>query len=647
MNLIKRLFVASVLILVVPRSYATTFIVPDDAELVQKSDAIVTGYIAAARAVEREPGFIETMYDVVIDEVLKGNLRPRTTIEINSPGGSIGQRWTVVHSAAHFTVGDEVLLFLTPHRGGWSPTDMTLGKFRFAVTSAGRTVAVRDAEDIVGWDRDGKVHHEKLRLDAEFLDFIRETAAGRTPMVKNYEIDAAEVLATPPANRVAAERDVSAELSPAPAHTYSVSFLSANQACAISRIPGRWTTAAMNAGVMWRKNSAQNASGLGDGGVSIIQGALASWTNDCESAVNIQYAGTTPNLKDSDDLVNVVVFNDPGADGNPSTRGDDHIAGSWTGAGVVATCFSNGNDTHSFDSTTFVSMDDSDVVFQDGYAGTQASIEEVMTHEIGHGIGFRHSNQHYLQSCTGSGTFPNCSVSCSPVPACDSGVEDCATLAIMTSSVSSSQNYTLLTWDKNAADALYPGTCITVLPPMNVVAVATSTSSVNVSWTASVGAVTYNVYRSTDALAYNLAGSTATTSFNDVGRSANTAYLYRVRAVNVAESADSAFDLATTVMFNDDPLTAGMFVRAAHLSELRTAINAVRTLAGLGAGSYTDPTITQNVTTVKTAHITDLRSAIDLARSTLTLSALTYGEAITTSTTMKPSHFTELRNGVK
>lgn len=190
--------------------------------------------------------------------------------------------------------------------------------------------------------------------------------------------------------------------------------------------------------------------------------------------------------------------------------------------------------------------------------------------------------------------------------------------------------------------------CVPVLPPTNVVATATSTSTVNVSWTASDGASSYNVYRSTDAINYSLAGSTGTTSFNDVGRSANTAYLYRVRAVNGGESADSAFDLATTVIFTDDPLVGGTtLAKSAHLTELRTAIDAVRALASLGGGSYTDPTITAGVTAIKVAHITDLRGAIDLARSTLSLSGLSYGESITTSTTIRTSHFSELRNGVQ
>ena len=55
-----------------------------------------------------------------------------------------------------------------------------------------------------------------------------------------------------------------------------------------------------------------------------------------------------------------------------------------------------------------------------------------------------------------------------------------------------------------------------------------------------------------------------------------------------------------------------------------------------------------NVTPVKAAHINDLRTAIDAARSNLTLTALSYGETITGGATLiKTSHVTELRNGVK
>jgi hypothetical protein len=622
--------IAAVVVLAVAgRTFATTFIVPDDAELVRKSRAIVTGVVVSASAARVEDGHVETFYEIALDRVLKGPFRARTKITIHSPGGVAGGRYTIVESSAHFQIGDEVLLFLTPHRGGWTTTDMTLGKFRFAVTSGGYGVAVRDGDDIIGWDRGGRVHREPMRLEAEFVRFIQEAVAGNTPPARDYEADADEVLA-PPAPSV--RRQPVTELFPAPAHTYSISF----HDCAANRFPARWPTATMNAGIPWFKNAAQNASGLGDGGASIIQNALNAWTNDCGSSVNLQYGGTSANLKNSFDGVNVVVFNDPG----------NHIAGPWTGTGVIATCFTTGGADHDFEGVQYVSITDTDIVFQDGYSGTEPSIEEAMTHEMGHGLGFRHADRHYLKSCT---VAPDCQLSCVEVQ-CDPNVEECSDTAIMTRNTNNTLNYTLQAWDQHAADALYPGNCVVVTAPANVVATATSTSNVNVSWTASAGAVSYNVYRSASGSSFVLAGSVAapTVTFNDSGRSANTAYLYKVRAVNGGESADSNIDLATTVIFADDPLVAGTAIKAIHLTQLRTAVNAVRTLASLGPFSYTDPTVTAGVTQVKAVHVNELRSALNAARSALTLPAVSYSETITAgTTTVKATHLTELRNGVK
>lgn len=193
-------------------------------------------------------------------------------------------------------------------------------------------------------------------------------------------------------------------------------------------------------------------------------------------------------------------------------------------------------------------------------------------------------------------------------------------------------------------------------PPTNVVATATTSTSVSITWTAPVGGTTpvrYNVYRSSNGSTYSLVNFVAhpLTVYADATAAANTAYLYKVRTADgtgATESTDSNRDLATTVIFTDDPLVVNATsVKATHITQLRTAVNAVRALASFGAGSYTDPTITAGTTTIKVAHVTDLRTALDQARAALTLPTISYGESINTSTTVKAVHVTELRNGVK
>jgi hypothetical protein len=76
------------------------------------------------------------------------------------------------------------------------------------------------------------------------------------------------------------------------------------------------------------------------------------------------------------------------------------------------------------------------------------------------------------------------------------------------------------------------GGCTPPAAPTGVSASAAGQTQVNVSWSASSGAVSYNVYRATTSGGpYTLAGSTSSTSFSDTGRTCNTTYYYVVTAV--------------------------------------------------------------------------------------------------------------------
>ena len=96
--------------------------------------------------------------------------------------------------------------------------------------------------------------------------------------------------------------------------------------------------------------------------------------------------------------------------------------------------------------------------------------------------------------------------------------------------------------------------------------------------------------------------------------SAGAAYLYKVRALSgQGGSPDSNIDLATTVIFTDLDLAVETFIRTAHFTELLTAVNAVRALAGLTAVAFTAPAPADN-NFILGAHIGNLRSGLDPAR---------------------------------
>ena len=181
--------------------------------------------------------------------------------------------------------------------------------------------------------------------------------------------------------------------------------------------------------------------------------------------------------------------------------------------------------------------------------------------------------------------------------------------------------------------------------PTGVTATATASTQVQVTWNAVTGATSYEIYRRAPGGSYTLRNTSPTTSYTDTA-SANTAYLYRVRAVNAAgSSTDSSPDLATTVIFTDDPLVAGMIVKAVHLAELRTAVNAVRAQAGLGAASFTDAATPGVV--IKAVHITQLRSYLDEAMAILGLTTGGWTDASLTGVPIKAIHFQQIRNRVK
>lgn len=93
----------------------------------------------------------------------------------------------------------------------------------------------------------------------------------------------------------------------------------------------------------------------------------------------------------------------------------------------------------------------------------------------------------------------------------------------------------------------------------------------------------------------------------------------------------------TPATFSDNPVVAGSTpVRALHITELRTAINAYRASVGLGAATWTS---IGTGTTITAAHITQMRTALTAA-----IPAAVYTDTLSGVTAIKAAHIQELRN---
>jgi hypothetical protein len=194
---------------------------------------------------------------------------------------------------------------------------------------------------------------------------------------------------------------------------------------------------------------------------------------------------------------------------------------------------------------------------------------------------------------------------------------------------------------------------VTVGPPTptGLAATAAGATQVNVTWSTSAGAAQYEVLRASASPIYTLVTTTAIASFSDTTVTAANAYVHKVRAIDSSArpSPFSTPDAATTVVFTDDPVVGGVTpVKAVHLTQIRQAINALRTTAGLTAAAFTDPVLNSSIR-VKAAHVQELRTALTAARTALGLSTINYTDPtlVAGTTKVRALHIQELRSGVK
>src|SRR5207244_521193 len=128
---------------------------------------------------------------------------------------------------------------------------------------------------------------------------------------------------------------------------------------------------------------------------------------------------------------------------------------------------------------------------------------------------------------------------------------------------------------------------LTATPP-------TSGTTITLNWSAASGANNYRIERKSAGGPYGLVGTTSSTTLTDSTTSSGSAYLYKVCAADGGGNCTSGYSniaLGAAVTFPTDPALRSYSEdpanatspKAAHITELRTAVNAVRSLAGLSA----------------------------------------------------------------
>jgi hypothetical protein len=100
--------------------------------------------------------------------------------------------------------------------------------------------------------------------------------------------------------------------------------------------------------------------------------------------------------------------------------------------------------------------------------------------------------------------------------------------------------------------------------------------------------------------------------------------------------------------FVDPLLTTGDPIRAVHITELRTRINALRTMNSLQAFAFMDTVLTAGVTVVRAVYLVELRTALNEAYAAALKATPTYTDStiVVQSTLIRVVHITELRTAV-
>jgi len=519
-------------------AFATTFVVPQDRDLIRRADAVVIASALSSYTRLSPQNTIETVTLLSIEETIKGTVTG--TIDIVEPGGQLGRSATLLAGVPRFEEGKRMLLLLTstgPDQ--WAVTELVLGKFKFETDINGQALLVRDESEIAGWDADLNVHREQRRLARRFLEFVRAEARAQMAPA-DYWTEVAPLRLQPTTKSTAPLVPVPA-VAPYTANSYTM-LISGS-------LGARW--AVFPSSVSWFSGTTQEPGAPG-GGVTAIQTAIASWDNDCGSNVNYVYAGVddgthAQGLHGVDGRNTILFERDLSSWGvSPFTCSANGYSGTLGIGGITSASGQN-----SVGGETFATTTEGDVEMNRGLANctllfSNGDFNSAVTHEMGHTLGFRHSDQDRASSgaCTADPSL------------------ECSNQAIMKSFITTGLNAALQVWDQHAVQAVYPGNVCN--PSCTAPAITQQPASTTI--TASGSATLSVAATGTAPLSYQwFVGTSGTTTTPIGGATAasvavtpSTATNYWVRVSNSCGSVNS--NTATVTVVSGTPTASSFFL---------------------------------------------------------------------------------------
>ncbi|HEV7485159.1 MAG TPA: DUF4214 domain-containing protein [Thermoanaerobaculia bacterium] len=384
----KHIRLIAIICLLASAASATVFQPLTDRQLVDRSDSVVIATVRDAASRVRTDGYVVTDYRFDVEQTLKG--AAAGTITVSEIGGVSGSRFTFISDSASYTPGERVMVFLKKRGDGtYFTTSMAMGKFSFTRTARGESVVTRDVSELRG---------DPARLADGFAQFV-----------KSGSRDTYQATLTP----------IASALHPIALTAPSAYCLRTSSGP--GGFPVRWENGDTGRTVPVLTNSSMPYSTT-----SAIAAGAAAWTNDPGANITLTPSGTT--TASSADGSNSIYIYLSTTQANPPGICD----------GSQACTLGYGSTFHTFAGEQFVGIVGADIFVQPTVPA--AAFDALITHELGHAIGFRHAND---------GNSPSSST------------------ALMSSPVNQALGSSLQSWDVEAVETVY-GTGPVCQPPTSV-----------------------------------------------------------------------------------------------------------------------------------------------------------------------------------